>query len=55
MEQKSHLLEHVARRILTKVRQTYPEITDCKVKISKLNPPLGGKIGSVSVTLSSNN
>ena len=46
---------HVARRILTKVRQTYPEITDCKVKISKLNPPLGGKIGSVSVTLSSNN
>jgi len=52
MEQKSHLLEHVARRILTAVHHEFPEITGSRVKISKLNPPLGGKIDRVCVTLS---
>ncbi len=53
MAQKSQLLEHVANRILLAVHEQYPEVTDAEVKISKLNPPLGGKIDRVCVTLSS--
>ena len=53
MEQKSHLLEHVAHSILKAVHARFPDLTDAEVKISKLNPPLGGKIDRVCVTLSS--
>ncbi|MDP4224092.1 MAG: dihydroneopterin aldolase [Bacteroidota bacterium] len=51
MEKKSHLLEHIAGRILNAV---YAEMTGIKkvtVKVSKMNPPMGGKIGSVSVVM----
>ncbi|MBK6965568.1 MAG: dihydroneopterin aldolase [Bacteroidales bacterium] len=53
MENKSHLLEHVAHRILHAVHARFPDVTDAEVKISKLNPPLGGKIDRVCVTLNS--
>jgi len=53
MEHKSHLLENVAHRILQAVHARFPDVTDAEVKISKLNPPLGGKIDRVCVTLSS--
>lgn len=53
MQQKSHLLEHVAKRILKAVLSRFPEITEATVKIAKLNPPLGGKIDRVCVTLNS--
>ncbi|MBK6344989.1 MAG: dihydroneopterin aldolase [Bacteroidales bacterium] len=43
MEQKSHLLEHVAHRILKAVHARFPDVSEAEVKISKLNPPLGGK------------
>ncbi len=49
---KSKLLEHVGRRILNGVMKSYPEIEFAEVKVAKMNPPLGGKLGSVSVTLS---
>ena len=52
MAEKSKLLEHVGRRILNVVVEKHPEIEFAEVKVSKMNPPLGGKIGSVSVTLS---
>lgn len=55
MEVKSHLLEHVAARILKSVLVRFPMIGMAKVKVSKLNPPLGGKVDSVSVTLSAVN
>lgn len=48
---KSKLLEHVARRIMDAVLERYPEIDFLEVKVSKLNPPVGGKVHSVSVTL----
>lgn len=51
MEIKSHLLEHVGRRILNAVKAHYPDVHHAEVKVSKLNPPLGGKLGSVSLTL----
>lgn len=53
MTQNSCLLEHVAQRILNSLYQTLKEKLDkATVKVSKLNPPVGGKVGKVSVTLS---
>ena len=51
MEKKSHLLEHIAARILDAIYAEMEGITKATVKVSKLNPPMGGKIGSVSVVL----
>ena len=51
MEMKSHLLEHIAGRILDAIYADIEGINKVTVKVSKLNPPMGGKIGSVSVVL----
>ena len=47
----SHLLEHVADRIGEALLQEYPAVTAIEVKVSKLNPPLGGKLDAVSVAI----
>ena len=47
----SHLLEHAARRILDAIYIEFPGILNARIKISKLNPPMGGQIDKVSVTL----
>ncbi|MGM0613924.1 MAG: dihydroneopterin aldolase [Bacteroidota bacterium] len=52
MEKTSNLLEHVGRRILNAVSSEFPQVEEADIKISKMNPPLGGKMKSVSVTLS---
>jgi 7,8-dihydroneopterin aldolase/epimerase/oxygenase len=51
MAGKSKLLEHVASRICKEVKKAFPQITHLIVKISKTNPPLGGKLENVSVQL----
>jgi len=53
MEQHSHLLEHVARRMIDAIYRDFKEVIHLKIKVSKLNPALahGGKIEQVSVTL----
>lgn len=48
MEQKSHLLEHLAKRILFAVHTNFPDIDLIKLKIAKINPPMGGKMHQVS-------
>jgi dihydroneopterin aldolase len=53
MEIKSKLLEHVGRRILDSIKEQYPQVSSAKLKISKMNPPLGGKMKNVSLTLRS--
>ena len=52
MEKKSHLLEHIAGRIVDAVYAEMKGITKVTVKVSKMNPPMGGKIGAVSVIIS---
>ncbi|MCD6354209.1 MAG: dihydroneopterin aldolase [Prolixibacteraceae bacterium] len=52
MQQKSRLLENVGNRILDTLYNEFPSILKAKVKISKLNPPMGGEIEKVSVTVS---
>jgi dihydroneopterin aldolase len=49
---KSHLLEHIASRIIDVIYAEMEGIKKITVKVSKMNPPMGGKIGSVSVVLS---
>jgi dihydroneopterin aldolase len=51
MSFKSKLLEHVARRILDRMAKEYPQVSSAKIKISKMNPPVGGKVERVSVEL----
>jgi dihydroneopterin aldolase len=52
MGMKSHLLEHIAGRILDAIYAEMDGIEKVTIKISKMNPPMGGKIGSVSVVMS---
>ena len=51
MEKKSHLLENIARRILDKLFENLTGIEEASVKVSKMNPPVGGKMDCVSVTM----
>ena len=51
MSKPSHLIEHVAERILSSIFSSFPAITWGHVKVSKLNPPLGGQLYSASVVL----
>jgi dihydroneopterin aldolase len=49
--QPSHLLEHVAARILDSFFRELELLESATIKVSKLNPPMGGKMDRVSVTL----
>lgn len=53
MEIKSKLLEHVGRRILDAIKKQYPQLVSAELKISKMNPPLGGKMKNVSLIMRS--
>jgi len=47
---RSHLLEHISSRILNRLFERFPELNGAEVCVSKLNPPIGGKMQSVSVS-----
>lgn len=52
MKKKSNLLEHIAKRILdTLFDNLNGRIEKVRVKISKMNPPVGGKMDSVNVVV----
>jgi dihydroneopterin aldolase len=51
MEITSKLIEHVAWRILDSIASSFPQITFAELIVSKLNPPVGGTVDRVSVTL----
>jgi 7,8-dihydroneopterin aldolase/epimerase/oxygenase len=51
MEKKSYLLENIAARILDALYSEMTGIKKAKIRVSKMNPPMGGKIGSVSVVM----
>jgi dihydroneopterin aldolase len=48
---KSRLLENVAKRILDALFAEFPNLQNAKAKVSKMNPPMGGEIEKVSITL----
>lgn len=51
MEQKSDILENVALRMIDSLYEHFPRLERVCATVSKLAPPLGGKIKKVSVTL----
>lgn len=51
MTVRSNLLEHVAKRIIDRILTEIPEVSEVEVEVSKINPPIGGDVESVSVKL----
>ena len=51
MKIKSRLLEHIAKLIISTVRERYPTIDRIEVAVSKFNPPIGGVCTRAKVTL----
>lgn len=47
----SRTIERVAQNIICAVKEHFPQIATVECTVSKLAPPLGGKIARVSVTL----
>jgi 7,8-dihydroneopterin aldolase/epimerase/oxygenase len=47
----SKLIEHVAARILDSIFKSSRLVWAAKIKISKMNPPLGGKVKAATVEL----
>ena len=51
MAQRSNLLEHVAGRILQAIKAKFQNIVSTEVIVAKINPPIGGDVGKVSVKI----
>ena len=51
MAVSSDLLEHVCQRIISRIKIEFTEVQIATVKVSKMNPPMGGQIEKVSVTM----
>lgn len=49
MKQQHKLLETVAQRIAQKIKDDFKLVSGIKVRITKLNPQLGGQVGRVYV------
>jgi dihydroneopterin aldolase len=51
MKAPSRLLEHVAQRIINRIKSSVTGLDSIRVRVSKINPPIGGDVQSVSVLL----
>ncbi|HLF50984.1 dihydroneopterin aldolase [Flavobacterium sp.] len=51
MEIRSHLLEHVGHRIITRVFKEIPSVSRILLGVSKLNPPIGGDVEAVTIEM----
>lgn len=51
MERPSRLLETVAEKIVSEVLHQLDAVDEVHVKISKINPPIGGKARKASVSI----
>ena len=52
MMHSSHLIEHLAARILKSLKNAFPAMQDISVKVSKLHPPVDGIAAEASVSIS---
>ena len=52
MQNKCNLIENVCSRTIDTLLNNFQSIENVKIKVSKMNPALGGKIESVSVIMS---
>ena len=51
MNEKHKLLEYVCKMIISRIENKFPNLFQISVKVSKLNPPIKGKIDRVCVNL----
>ena len=51
MDKRSKLLEQVGQRIIDRIFLEISLVNKASVTISKLNPPIGGDVEEVSVTM----
>lgn len=51
MAVRAKLLEHVAHRIIVKIFAELPQVSRIKIGVSKINPPIGGDVESVTVEI----
>lgn len=51
MAVRAKLLEHVAKRIIDSILLESPLVDQVKVSVAKKNPPIGGDVAEVSVTM----
>lgn len=51
MAVRSNLLEHVAKRILNRIFFEIGSVSKAEIQVSKINPPIGGDVESVTVVL----
>ncbi len=51
MSIRSKLLEHVAHRIIVRIFKELPQVSRIKIGVSKLNPPIGGDVESVTIEM----
>ncbi|NOZ36395.1 MAG: dihydroneopterin aldolase [Chlorobi bacterium] len=51
MKKKSNLLENIAGRIIDALYEKLENMKSVSLKLSKMNPPMGGKIKKVSITM----
>lgn len=52
MDHPVNLIEHLAQNILQRLTHSFPQVETFTVRISKHNPPLGGKVDNVTIELS---
>lgn len=52
MAVRSKLLEHVGQRIIDTIFDELPMVEFVEVTVAKVNPPIGGDVAEVSVTMS---
>lgn len=48
---RAKLLEHVAKRIMDRVLKELFMVTQVKVEVTKLNPPIGGDVEGVTIIM----
>ena len=53
MAVRSKLLEHVGQRIVNAIFNQAPQVQKVSVTVAKVNPPIGGDVAEVSVTMNS--
>ncbi len=48
---RSKLLEHVAHRIIVRIFGELPQVSRINLRVSKLNPPIGGDVEAVTIKM----
>ena len=55
MRRTQHTIERVAQNIIDALHSRFPQICDLECRVTKIAPPLGGKVARVSVVLKMQN